>query len=119
MARTVKSMEFQAEDPRRPQDAKNAQGCDAAPMGDPLMEQILENRDMTPPEEVLKRIASLPDIRRRKVLDIRRQLREGTYEVAGRLDRAMDRVLEDCVLVFDAGCWRRTSHRMAMTCCTP
>lgn len=24
----------------------------------------------------------------------------------------------DCVLVFDAGGWRRTSHRMTMTCCT-
>lgn len=24
----------------------------------------------------------------------------------------------DCVFVFDAGCWRRTSHRMTMTCCT-
>jgi hypothetical protein len=23
----------------------------------------------------------------------------------------------DCVCVFDAGCWRRTSHRMTMTCC--
>lgn len=23
----------------------------------------------------------------------------------------------DCVLVFDAGGWRRTSHRMTMTCC--
>jgi hypothetical protein len=118
MARTVKSMELQPDDPRKPQDAKNAQGRDAAPMGDPLLEQILENMDMTPPEEVLQRIASLPDIRRGKVLDIRRRLREGTYEVAGRLDRAMDRVLEDCVFVFDAGCWRRTSHRMTMTCCT-
>ena len=118
MARTVTFLQFQPEDPRKPQDAKNAQGRDAAPMGDPLLEQILENMDMTPPEEVLKRIASLPDIRRGKVLDIRRQLREGTYEVAGRLDRAMDRVLEDCVFVFDAGCWRRTSHRMTMTCCT-
>ena len=118
MARTVKSRELQPEDRRKPQDAKYAQRRDAAPMGDPLMEQILENMDMTPPEEVLKRIASLPDIRRGKVLDIRRQLREGTYEVAGRLDRALDRVLEDCVFVFDAGCWRRTSHRMTMTCCT-
>jgi len=24
----------------------------------------------------------------------------------------------DCVFVFDAGSWRRTSHRMTMTCCT-
>jgi hypothetical protein len=22
----------------------------------------------------------------------------------------------DCVFVFDAGCWRRTSHRMTMAC---
>jgi hypothetical protein len=29
------------------------------------------------------------------VLDIRRQLTEGTYEVAGRLDRAIDRALEE------------------------
>jgi hypothetical protein len=58
------------------------------------MEQILANMDTTPPEEVLKRITSLPDIRRGKVLDIRRQLTEGTYEVADRLDRAIDRVLE-------------------------
>ena len=118
MARTVKSMELQPDNPRKPQDARNAPGRDAAPMGDPLMEHSFENMDMVPREEVLQRIASLPDIRRRKVLDIRRQLREGTYEVAGRLDRAMDRVLEDCVFVYDAGCWRRTAHRMTMTCCT-
>jgi len=117
MARTVTSLKRQPEEPRKPQDATNAQGRDAAPRGDPLLEQILENMDMTPPEEVLKRIASLPDSRRGKVLDIRRWLAEGTYDVAGRLDRAMDRVLEDCVFVFDAGCWRRTSHRMTMTCC--
>ncbi len=24
----------------------------------------------------------------------------------------------DCVLVFDVGGWRRTSHGMTMTCCT-
>ena len=82
------------------------------------MAQILEDLSTTPPEEVLKRIASLPDIRRGKVLSIRRQLTEETYEVAGRLDGVIDRVLEDCVFVFDAGCWRRTSHRMTMTCCT-
>jgi hypothetical protein len=58
------------------------------------MEQILENLNATPQEEVLKRITSLPDIRRGKVLDIHRQLTEGTYEVADRLDRAIDRVLE-------------------------
>ena len=59
-----------------------------------MIEQILENLNTTPQEEVLQRIASLPRTRRDKVLDIRRQLTEGTYEVADRLDRAIDRVLE-------------------------
>jgi len=94
MARTVTFLKLQPEDPRNPQDAQNAHRRDAAPMGDAFMEQILENLNTTPPEEVLRRIASLPDIRRGKVLDIRRQLTQGTYEVADRLDTALDRILE-------------------------
>ena len=58
------------------------------------MERILGNMNSTPQEEVLKRIASLPDIRRGKVLRIHRQVTEGTYPVVNRLDEAMDRVLE-------------------------
>ncbi|MGE5294744.1 MAG: hypothetical protein ACM3VT_07935 [Solirubrobacterales bacterium] len=50
--------------------------------------------NVTPQEEVLKRIAFLPRIRRDKVLDVRRQLAEGTYEVADRMDRAIDRLSE-------------------------
>ena len=118
MATLVEMPELQSTDRCKSQDAGNNQGRDASPNDDGLMEQILEDLNTTPPEEVLKRIASLPDIRRGKVLSIRRQLTEETYEVAGRLDRAMVQVLEDCVFVFDAGCWRRTSHRMTMTCCT-
>jgi anti-sigma28 factor (negative regulator of flagellin synthesis) len=37
-------------------------------------------------EEVLQKVAPLADVRRHKVLDIRRRIAEGTYEVAGRLD---------------------------------
>jgi hypothetical protein len=48
----------------------------------------------TPWEEVLKRIASSPYIRRGKVLSIRRQITEGTYDIEERLDGAVDRVLE-------------------------
>jgi anti-sigma28 factor (negative regulator of flagellin synthesis) len=58
------------------------------------MEQILQDLSITPQEEVRKRIAFLPRTRRDKVLDIRRQIAEGTYEVADRMDRAIDRVLE-------------------------
>jgi len=118
MARMAAVPELQPTDRRKSQDAGNDQRRDASPNDDGLMEQILENMRSTPGEEVLKRIAASPDIRRDKVLSIRRQITEGTYEVAGRLDRAIDRVREDCVFVLDAGGWRRTSHRMTMTCCT-
>jgi len=86
--------ELQLTDPCISQNARNDQEHDTSPDGDVFMEHILENINTTPQEEVLKRIASLPDIRLCKVLDIRRQLTEGTYEVADRLDRAIERVLE-------------------------
>lgn len=82
---------FPSADRRRSQDARNDLGYDASPHGDVL---ILGNRNTTSQEEVLKRIASLSPNRQDKVLDIRRQIANGTYEVADRLDRAIDRVLE-------------------------
>ena len=59
------------------------------------MEAILENITSTPIGRVLKRISSLPEIRKGKVLNLRRQITEGKYDVSDRLDRVMDRVLED------------------------
>jgi hypothetical protein len=94
MARIAAVIELQPTDHRKPRDARNDQGRDTPPNGDVLMERTLENMNTTPQEEVFKRITSLPDIRRAKVLDIRRQLAEGTYDMADRLDRATDRVLE-------------------------
>jgi hypothetical protein len=94
MARIAAVMELLPTDHRRSQDVRNDPGCDASPNGDTLMEGILENMNTTPQEELLKRIASLPDIRRSKVLSIRRHIADGTYEVADRLNRAIDRVLE-------------------------
>ena len=58
------------------------------------MEQILENINTTPIGQVLKKIASLPEIRKEKVLEVRRQLNKGKYDLNGRLDIALDRVLE-------------------------
>lgn len=66
-----------------------------APDDDVLMEQILDNVNNTPLGKVLKRIASLPEVRRQKVLDLRRSLAVGDYELNSRLDIALDRVLED------------------------
>ena len=66
-----------------------------APDEDLIMEQILENINNTPIGQVLKRIASLPEIRREKVLHIRQQLTKGKYNLNQRLDIALDKVLED------------------------
>jgi hypothetical protein len=62
---------------------------------DLIMEQILENINTTPIGQVLKKIALLPEVRQQKVLEVRRQLTEGKYNLNERLDIALDRVLED------------------------
>jgi len=62
---------------------------------DLLMERILENISATPLGGVLKKIASLPEVRRKKVLDVRRRLTDGEYDLNERLDAALEKVLED------------------------
>ena len=57
-----------------------------APDKDLIMEQILENLNTTPIGQVLKKIASLPEVRKEKVLDVRQQLTEGKYELNEHLD---------------------------------
>ena len=65
-----------------------------APDEDVVMEQILDNINTTPIGQVLRKIASLPEVRKEKVLDVRRQLTEGKYDLDERLDVALDKVLE-------------------------
>ena len=67
----------------------------AVPTDDVLMEEILENLNTTPLGLVLKKISSLPEIRRDKVLDVRRQLTDGRYELNQRLDTVLEKVLEE------------------------
>jgi hypothetical protein len=62
---------------------------------DMLMEEILDNISTTPLGQVLKKIASLPEVRKDKVLEIRRRLTKGQYDLGERLDVALDKVLED------------------------
>jgi len=64
---------------------------------DLIMEQILENINATPIGQVLKKIASLPEVRREKVLDVRRQLTAGKYDLNERLDVALEKVLDDLI----------------------
>ena len=68
---------------------------DLTPDKDLVMEQILDNIRSTPIGQVLGKIASLPEIRREKVLSLRREITEGRYDLTERLDLALDRVLED------------------------
>ena len=74
--------------------APNNRGGGASSDSDILMKQILKDLRAMPQEQLLKRIASLPEIRRGKVLNICRQIRQGDYSVENRLDRTIDRVLE-------------------------
>ena len=69
-------------------------GESLAPDSDLVMEQILDNINTTPIGQVLRKIASLPEIRREKILDVRRQITEGKYDLNERLDVALDKVLE-------------------------
>ena len=62
------------------------------------MEQILANINSTPIGQVLKRIATLPEVRKEKVLDLRRRITEGEYDLNERLDLAVDRVLEQLTM---------------------
>lgn len=64
---------------------------------DLMMEQILENINTTPMGQVLKKIASLPEVRKEKVLNVRQRLTEGKYDLTERLNVALDKVLEDLI----------------------
>ncbi|MBN2018753.1 MAG: hypothetical protein JW749_00850 [Sedimentisphaerales bacterium] len=62
---------------------------------DLLMEQILENMNTTPIGKVLKKIAAMPEVSRKKVLRVRQQLTQGRYDLNERLDMALEKVLDD------------------------
>ena len=62
---------------------------------DVLMEHILENIHFTPIGRVLKRISSLPEVRKRKVVNLRQQICNGEYQLNERLDNALEKVLDD------------------------
>jgi hypothetical protein len=64
---------------------------------DMLMEEILNNLNSTPLGQVLKQIASLPEVRRKKVLNVRQQLTDNTYDLDRGLNVALDKVLEDLI----------------------
>jgi anti-sigma28 factor (negative regulator of flagellin synthesis) len=98
MARIAALIAHQFADRRESREARYDQGHHTSLHGDGLMDRILENINATPQEEVWNKDAPPVDIRRDKVLDIRRRIAEGTYEVADRLDSVIERVLEAITL---------------------
>lgn len=62
---------------------------------DLLMEEITNNLNNTPMGQVLKKLASLPEVRQQKVLNVRQQLTSGSYDLSERLDVVLDKVLEE------------------------
>lgn len=96
MARLVEMPELQSSDQS---DSSDWQGDGSTKrLGqetDGLMEDILENINATPIGRVLRRIGSLPEVRKGKVLNLRRQITDGTYDAGDHLDAALDRVIED------------------------
>ncbi|MBE0535209.1 MAG: flagellar biosynthesis anti-sigma factor FlgM [Phycisphaerae bacterium] len=58
-------------------------------------EDQLDSAGSTPLGQLLKVISGLPEIRRDKVDQVRRQIGDGRYDVNDNLDAALDKVLEE------------------------
>jgi hypothetical protein len=96
MARLVEMPDVRSNDQQENKGGQSRKAVDRSVLDDDvLMEAILENIHGTPIGQVLKRIGDLPEVRKGKVLSLRRRLDEGSYNIDDRLDAAMDRVLED------------------------
>jgi hypothetical protein len=61
-------------------------------------EQLLDHMQSNPLGRLLRLIASLPEVRRDKVLRARREIRENPSDIDSRLDLALDRVLEELIM---------------------
>jgi hypothetical protein len=61
-------------------------------------EQLLDHMQSNPLGRLLRLIASLPEVRRDKVLRARRDIQEDASEMDSRLDVALDRVLEELIM---------------------
>ena len=63
-----------------------------------LWQKILSNETANPIGRLLDKIAELPQVRQHKVLNVRRQLSQGSYKLNDRLDVALDRILEELII---------------------
>ena len=90
----TKSSDLKSIGRRKSRAVRYNQGHEALPNDNTRMDRRLENLLSRPWVQVVKKIATVPEIRRGKVLNIRCQILKGAYPVEERLARAADRVLE-------------------------
>jgi anti-sigma28 factor (negative regulator of flagellin synthesis) len=64
---------------------------------DSFEDEFFENINSTPLGRLLKLIATIPEIRRQKVAQLRSQINDGHYDINHNLDEALDRVLEELI----------------------
>jgi hypothetical protein len=95
VSKVIKMRDFDVNDCEGQNSGAELRGRNLSADEDLLMEKILDSISITPIGRVLKRIASLPEVRRDKILDIRQRLAKGQYNLNERLDIALDKVLED------------------------
>ena len=57
----------------------------------------MDQLDISPEAEFLSRIRDIPDIRVDRVTELREAIESGCYETAGKLDLAVDRLLDELV----------------------
>ncbi len=75
---------------------------DIAPLSEsdfdnPGEDELLESMNSTPLGRLLKLIATLPEVRREKVVHLRERLHQGNYDEQEYLDEALDRVIEELI----------------------
>jgi anti-sigma28 factor (negative regulator of flagellin synthesis) len=58
----------------------------------------VNNARVTTAKPIIQNIHSLPRVRKNKILKVRQQLAEGTYDIDKRLDAVLDRLLEDILV---------------------
>ena len=69
-----------------------------SPEDDRKTEELLDAGAKTPLGQLLEKMAKLPEVRFEKVLNLRRQICRGQYNLNEKLDAAADRIIEELLI---------------------
>lgn len=73
-----------------PQRTHGVQSCTQ-----PEQARGMDQLDISPEADFLSRVRDIPDIRVDRVTELRAAIESGTYETAGKLDLAVERLLDE------------------------